>query len=285
MHAGNTYFTLGTGILAAREVNTTEDPVGEAQVTDGNLVFDLEPYAVKTFALTLAPCKRAGLGSQQPLRLPYNLDMITFNQNRGDTYIPTLNVSVPGELFPQVIECAGVRFETGMAWGGNNALIAAGQTLDVKGTRLCFVAASLYGDKPYTFYVDGAPVELKVQAVNERIGGWDLYNLAETAFIKGDRLAWECTHTHEAERDNRGDELYFFMYELNIAGAGQVTLPDDNGLMILAATQVTDTRDATLAQPLLSPMEKRPFTFKMTPKQKRRHNKMMRKYRKPLNQS
>ena len=75
------------------------------------------------------------------------------------------------------------------------------------------------------------------------------------------------------------------MYELNIRDAKQVTLPDDNGLMILAATQVTDAREAALASPLLPPMEKRPFTFKMTAKQKRRHNKMMKKYRKPLNQS
>ncbi len=147
------------------------------------------------------------------------------------------------------------------------------------------MAAGLYGDKTYTFYVDGAPAEISVQAAHERIGGWDLYNLAETAFIKGDRLAWECTHTHAADKDNRGDELYFFLYELNITGAKQVTLPDDNGLMILAATQVTDARDAALATPLLSPMEKRPFTFKMTPKQKRRHNKMMKKYRKTPNKS
>ena len=285
MHAGNTYFTLGTGVVSAREVTASEDPICGAAVTDGNLVFDLEPYEVKTFALTLAPCKRAGIGSRQPLRLPYNLDIVTFNQNRGDTYIPMLNVSVPGELFPQTIECAGVHFETGMAWGDNNALIAAGQTLDVSGTRLCFIAASLYGDKPYTFLVDGNPVELKVQSINERVGGWDLYNLAETAFIKGDRVAWECTHTHAADKDNRGSELYFFMYELNIRDAKEVTLPEDNGLIILAATVLTDARDAALATPLLRPMEKRPFTFKMTPKQKRRHMKLMKKYRKTPNQS
>ena len=285
MSAGNTYFTLGTGILAAREVTASEDPVCDAQVTDGNLVFDLEPYGVKTFALVLAPCKRAGIGSQQPLHLPFNLDMITFNRNRGDTYIPTLNVSVPGELFPQSFDCAGVHFETGMAWDDNNALIAAGQTLPVQGTRLYFVAASLYGDKPYTFFVDGAPVEVKVQAVNERVGGWDLYNLAETAFIKGDRVAWVCTHTHGQDKDNRGQELYFFLYELDIRGASFVTLPEDNGLMLLCATQVTDERDAALATPLLRPMEKRPFDFKLSPKEKRRHNKQMNKTRKPLNQS
>ncbi len=285
MHAGNTYFTLGTGILEAREVNTTEDPVGPAQVVDGNLVFDLEPFEVKTFALTLAPCKRAGIGSQQPLRLPYNLDMITFNKNRGDTYIPTLNVSVPGELFPQSIDCAGVHFETGMAWADNNALISAGQTLSVNGTRLYFIGASLYGDKTYTFHVDDKPVELKVQSVKERVGGWDLYNLAETAFIKGDRVAWVCTHTHENDKDNRGDELYFFLYALDIRGASTVTLPDDNGLMLLAATIVTDERDAALNRPLLPPMEKRPFDFTMSPKEKRRHNKQMKKTRKPLNQS
>ena len=172
-----------------------------------------------------------------------------------------------------------------MAWGDNNALIAAGQTLDVSGTRLCFIAASLYGDKPYTFLVDGNPVELKVQSINERVGGWDLYNLAETAFIKGDRVAWECTHTHAADKDNRGSELYFFMYELNIRDAKEVTLPEDNGLIILAATVLTDARDAALATPLLRPMEKRPFTFKMSPKEKRRHAKMMRKFRKTPNQS
>ncbi len=92
-------------------------------------------------------------------------------------------------------------------------------------------------------------------------------------------------HIHETDKDNRGDELYFFAYTLDIRGASSVTLPEDNGLMLLAATVVTDEREAALAKPLLPAMEKRPFDFKMTPKEKRRHNKQMKKTRKPLNQS
>ena len=75
------------------------------------------------------------------------------------------------------------------------------------------------------------------------------------------------------------------MYALDIRGASTVTLPEDNGLMLLAATVVTDERDAALNQPLLPAMEKRPFDFTMSPKEKRRHNKQMKKTRKPLNQS
>ena len=137
----------------------------------------------------------------------------------------------------------------------------------------------------YNFGVDNLQTGIRIQSINERVGGWDLYDLAETAFIKTDKLAWECTHTHSPQGDNVASQLYFFMYEINTAGISKVTLPDDNGLLILAATEVHDGREVRLSTELYDRIGKREFDYKMSMSEKRRHNKNMRKSKKKPNQT
>lgn len=263
-------FTLGNGIASAREVNAMEDELGSATVKNGKLVFDIAPYEVKTFALTLVDAKVSEKIKVTAIELPFNADIVTFNHNRNSAAIPTINVSIPGELFPKEIDCCGVNFKTGDIWGdGNNALICSGQTIPVDGEKIYFVGASLYGDKVYDFKVGENTVPVSVQSINERIGKWDLYDLAETANIKTDKLAWECTHTHSADKDNAASQLYFFMYELNVKGAKTVTLPDDNGLVIIAASQSQDSSYIRLNTPLYDRIKERKFDYKMSAKEKR----------------
>lgn len=276
----NVEFSLGSGIVSAREVNAMEDVIGSAQVSDGKLVFDIAPYEVKSFALRLADAKISNEKLTTPIELPFNADIVTFNHNRNAAAIPTINVSVPGELFPKEIRCNGVNFKTGDIWGdGNNAIICNGQTISVDGEKLYFVGASLYGDKEYVFRVGDNSVTVPVQSINERIGKWDLYDLAETANIKTDKLAWECTHTHSADKDNAASQLYFFMYELNISGANTVTLPEDNGLIIIAASQTKDGSYIKLYSALYDRIKERKFDYKMSAKEKRayRRHKIMEK--------
>lgn len=277
---------LGNGIVSARELNSMEEEIGEATVTDGKLVFDLEAYEVKTFALTLDDCKYAPKTEYSVVELPYNRDIVTFNHDRNSASIPTIDVSIPGEIFPKTIECAGVNFETGDIWGeGNNALICAGQEIPVYGNKFYFVGASLYGDKAYDFKLDDKVVSVKVQSINERIGQWDLYNLSEVANIKTDKVAWECTHTHSPNGDNAAQQLLFFMYEINTTSVNTITLPDDNGLIILAAAQTRDANTAKLMTPLYDRVSGRKFDYKMTSKEKRRDKTQKRIFKKPHNKS
>ncbi|MCM1392351.1 MAG: hypothetical protein NC185_06225, partial [Ruminococcus sp.] len=276
---------LGKGILSAREIYASEEEIGPAVVENGKLKFDLAPYEVKSFALTLSPCKVSALAEQKTVDLPYNIDIVTFNNNRGAAAIPTLNVSVPGEIFPKTIECSGVRFETGGTWASNNAVICNGQKIKVSGNRFYFIAASLYGDKGYNFDLGNSKTGIVVQSINERIGGWDLYDLAETAFIKTDKLAWECTHTHSQDKDNVASQLYFFMYEINTEDVDEITLPNDSGLLILAATEVFDTRDVRLATQTYDRVNKRPFDFTMTGAEKKEYKKLKKKWKKERNKT
>lgn len=270
----NINFYLGNGIVSAREVNAMEDEIGPASVVNGRLIFSIAPYEVKTFALTLADCKIADKIKATPIELPFNTDIVTFNHNRNSASIPTINVSIPGELFPKEIDCCGINFKTGDIWGdGNNALISAGQTISVSGDKLYIVAASLYGDKVYNFKVGENILPVKVQSINERIGKWDLYDLAETANIKTDKIAWECTHTHSADKDNVASQLYFFMYEFNVSAVDSITLPDDNGLIIIAASQLKDNSYIKMNTALYDRIKERKFNFKMSAKEKRAYKK------------
>lgn len=270
----NVEFCLGNGVLSAREVNAMEDNIGVAEVRDGKLIFDIAPYEVKSFALTLKSAKVSEKTDTTPVELPFNADVVTFNHNRNSAAIPTINVSLPGEIFPKEIDCCGIKFNTGDIWGdGNNALICSGQEITVDGEKLYFVAASLYGDKVYNFKAGDTVIPVSVQSINERIGKWDLYDLAETANIKTDRLAWECTHTHSADKDNAASQLYFFMYELDISGVKSVILPDDKGLIILAASQSKDSSYIKLETALYDRIKERKFDYKMSAKEKRAYKK------------
>lgn len=284
--ANGTAITLGKGIVSARELNAVEDEIGPASVANGYLVFNLAPYEVKTFAVKLADCKIADTTQQNKVELPFNTDVVTFNHDRASASIPTINVSIPGEIFPKTIECGTIRFETGDIWGeGNNAMICAGQQVQVYGKKLYFIGASLYGDKAYTFKIGDKEVPVKVQSINERIAKWDLYDLAEVADIKTDKLAWEFTHSHVPTGDVAAAQLYLFMYELDIDSAETVTFPDDNGLIIFAATQTRDSSNIKLATPLYDRISGRKFTYKMTASEKRKHRKLKKRWKKTPNKS
>lgn len=260
---------LGKGIASARECNAYEQEIGQAEVVDGKLVFDMQPYEIRTFALKLAPTTVSEPSQQAVIRLPYNRNAVTFNSDRAATVIPDINVSIPGEIFPEEIVCSGISFKTGStAEGECNALLADGQEISVYGKKLYLLAASLKGDKSFTFKVGDEDVTVNVQSINERIGRWDLYDLKETAKIKTDKLAWECTHCHSIKEDKAAAQLYFFMYELNLGDAETVTLPKDKSLIILAATQSRDGSFVRLETPLYDRADGRSFDYKMNFKEK-----------------
>ena len=278
--AGGVEITLGKGIASAYECNAYEEKIGDAYVADGKLVFDMNPFEIKTFAVKLANSAVSEPSQQACITLPYNKKITTFNTKRDEAAIPGINVSVPAEIFPETIECSGIKFRTGEVGSGlADALIANGQELTVYGKKFYFIGASLNGDKTFDFKVGDKSVSVPVQSINERIGIWDLYDLKETAKIKTDKLAWECTHSHSLFADIAAAQLYFFMYEINLGDADTITLPNDSDLLILAASQSRDGSFIKLQSELYDRADGRKFDYKMSAREKAAylHNKRISK--------
>lgn len=260
----NVKLTLGNGIVSAREIYASEEHIGDATVENGSLVFDMEPYEIKSFALKLAPPQEKGKEvSSAFVKLPLNNKALSSNQSRSGGGIYTKNYSVPSELVPDVISSGGVDFE--ISKGKFDSLLADGQTVTLDGAydKLVILCASLGGDKEYTVELDGRPHTLRVSDIEERPFAWDLYGMKRTAKIKTDVLGWECTHTHSEKGDDYARQLFFFKYEIETGGAKSLRLPCDKNLFILAATQIKTGCECKCVTPLYDTVEQREFTFKL----------------------
>lgn len=263
-HHSNVKLTLGNGIARAREIYASEEHICDAAVNDGSLVFDMKPYEVKSFALTLVPCESQGNAVEQiPVNLPYNTNAFSSNESRSSSGICGKNYTVPSELVPDIITSGGVNFRIGK--GEKNCLLADGQTVALNSdcNKLVLLCASLDGDKEFTLGLDGKPVKISVSDIEERPFAWDMYSLKRTAKIKTDTVGWECTHTHSAKGDNYAHQLFFFKYEIETNGAKTITLPKDKKLLILAATQVNSDTDCKCVTPLYDTVKPRKFDFKI----------------------
>ena len=247
-------FTLGGGIESAREVYASEEEIGPARVEDGKLVFDIKKYGVKSFALTLkspgvtAPARDTKAIDLRPY---YNADAYSGNDNKADGGLTILGECYPSELVPDTILFAGVPYQTGgKADGSLNAVRAAGQTIPLPEgyTALKLLMASVRGDKEADFRIGGrtAPgriIALEVADFAENVAAWDLYDLGQSGYIKKQTPAFRATHRHTAGKDDTAAITYMFLYTLDVSGAAGVTLPDDEDIVLFAATLVNEKED------------------------------------------
>lgn len=255
--------TLGNGIASAREIYASEEHIGEAVTEEGALIFDMKPYEVKSFALTLVPSdKKAEKAEQLSLELPLNIKAITPNEKRvGGIY--NKRFTIPDELIPDTITSGGVNFSINK--GKYNALLSNGQRVELNTdyNKLVILCASLNGDKEFTLKLDDRDVKIKVSDIEERPFAWDMYSLKRTAKIKTDVLGWECTHTHYGNADDYARQLFFFKYEIDTEGAKTLTLPEDRDLFILSAAQLKSNTECRCATELYDRVKEREFTYKI----------------------
>jgi len=265
-------FTLGEGIVSAREVYASEESIGQACVEGGALVFDIEKYGVKSFALTLkAPGASAARKDTQAIDLSayYNVDAYSGNDNKSDGGLTVQSDCYPSELVPEEILFAGVTYKTGNKTDGSmNAVRAAGQTVSLPAgyTQLKLLAASVNGDKQADFIVDGRAVTLEIADFAENVAAWDLYDLEQSGYVKEQVPAFKTTHRHTAGQDNIAASTYMFLYTFDITDAAVIMLPDDGDVVIFAATAVGG--DAfTCVSPLHDQREQGEFTPRIDPKE------------------
>ncbi|GAA6396946.1 carbohydrate-binding protein [Solibaculum mannosilyticum] len=242
--ASNVEVYLGEGIESAREIYASEEEIGPATVKDGKLVFDIGAYGVKSFAVTLKePTEKADARQMTPVDLPYNIDAYSSNDNKMDGSINALNETYPSELVPDSVLSSGITYQMGSKEDGqNNAVAAKGQTITLPEgyNTLHLLAASTQGDKDVTFRVGDKDVTLNIGDYKENIAAWDQYSLGITGYVKEQDPALWATHRHTNGDDNIAASTYMFAYDLDISGASTITLPDDDSIIIFAATAEND---------------------------------------------
>ncbi len=234
-------------VVSVREIYASEETIGMYPVEDGAITFDLDPFDVRSFALSF-PEKPVHPVKSKPAVLPLNTFVLTTNDKRSDAFLPMLDFSLPGELMPGEVLSGGLRFELNNACNTPNALLCNGQTLDVPAgaKAFCFIGCALGADKTYTFKADETEIACKVQNLLEPIGKWDLTDLEESAAIKRDPLAFSLTHTHGKDGDNIGQQTFFFRCEVPLGKAKTLTMPVHSDLLLLSAVFKTEAQRAEL---------------------------------------
>jgi alpha-mannosidase len=162
-------------IIAAREVNAQEHPVGKASIVRGELVTSLGPFQPRTFAVKLAkPAVQFDQPQTQPITLPYDLAVANRDGERLRAGIDGEGYALPAEMLPQIITYAGAAFFLGPNHRAN-ALVARGQELPVpRGmSRLYVLAAAVGGDQNVVFRVGNESTNVTIQDWSGFIGQWD----------------------------------------------------------------------------------------------------------------
>ena len=256
--------TLADGIRLAKSVFASEDVIENVKVTGGKIKFDLKPFEVKTFALTLKKAKKAAAPvAQEEVELEYNTCVTLENDNFIPGGLPNKE-ALPREMFPETVECGGVVFKFGAA-DKKNALIPSGNTVSLPAgsKKLHIVAASFAGDKPYTVKIGDKDYTFIVSDAVEAVGAWDMYALGETGYIKNDVLAWNVTHTHSTQGDEYGKNLYFFKYTFELPeNADSVYFTSDSDIVILAASVTKNVGFCNTASKHFDTLAKRKCTYK-----------------------
>lgn len=173
--ANNVNLSFPSAVLAAREVNAQELPVGSATVDKGKLVTSFGPFQPRTFAIKLAPTSlRSAQPQSKPLDLPYDLAGANRDGQRSKAGFDGEGFALPAEMLPQVLNFGGVVFHLAPP-DKANAVIARGQEISIPAgvRRLYVLAASVGPDQKVAFRVGKESVSLNVQSWEGFIGQWD----------------------------------------------------------------------------------------------------------------
>ena len=277
-------------VIAAREVNGQEMPLGKARVIDGRLVASFTPYQLRTFAVRLAsPATKVRPPRSKAVALAYDRNVTSHDGAKATPGFDAAGRAIPAEMLPRDVDFAGIRFHLG-AENDANAVVAHGQpiALPAGDHKRLYVLAAADGDQRATFIVDSKPIDLTIQNWTGYVGQWDnrlwttkqetlpprpdappnapirtrmatVFNGLTPGFIKRAPIAWFASHRHTAEGANEPYAYsYLFAYAIDLPpGARTITLPDNDKIRVLAAT-VSD-EDATLveAQPLYDTLIRR----------------------------
>jgi alpha-mannosidase len=165
--------SFGAPVIAAREVNAQEQPVGNATVVKGQLVTSFGRFQPRTFAVKLAPSSvKATPPQSQSIALPYDLAVTTNDGERIKAGFDGEGNALPAEMLPRELPFSGITFQ--LASGKANALVPRGQRIAIPAgvRRLYLLAASAGDDEKVTLRIGNEVRELVIQNWGGFIGQW-----------------------------------------------------------------------------------------------------------------
>jgi alpha-mannosidase len=171
----NVHLKFSSRVLAAREINGQEQPLGSANVSGGELVTSFTPFQVRTFAVKLSPAAaNAGEIASQPVTLAYDRDVTSADGSHSNGGFDAAGEAIPAEMLPGEIHYSGITFKLGPA-GGPNAVVAKGQTIDLPSgqfNRVYVLAASAEGDQKATFRAGDTSADWDIENWTGFVGQW-----------------------------------------------------------------------------------------------------------------
>ena len=236
--------TFAGNIVKAVEADGTEKEIGAATFAGNVLDVSLKPFGVKAYRLTLAPKDNLSplTSHPSPLSLPYNRRCFSFNDFRNGADFSG-GYSYAAELLPdEGITVDGIPFAFGEK-DGENGLSCKGDTIQLpegQYNKVYLLAASARGDRKATFTVGKAQQTVTVPEYSGFYGQWG-HTGQTKGHMKPADVAYVGTHRHSAAGDEYYEQTYMFRYALDVPkGATQVILPDDESIVVFAATAVNE---------------------------------------------
>ncbi|CAN5535458.1 glycoside hydrolase family 38 C-terminal domain-containing protein [soil metagenome] len=183
--ANNLRLSFPAAVVAAREVDGQEQPIGSAKVENGALVTSLGAYQPRTFAVKLAQSSFKGsMTRSQPVSLDYEMSVASRRGRPADgafDWAPngqgaTQGRALPADMLPREINFGGVQFKLAPAdLGKPNAVNAHGQTIALPVGRYnrVYLLAAANGDQRGTFRIGERAVDLAIQDWTGFVGQWD----------------------------------------------------------------------------------------------------------------
>jgi alpha-mannosidase len=281
---------FATNVIAAREVNGQEMPIGKGRIVEGRVIASFTPYQLRTFAVQLAqPSARSYPPNSKALTLPHDRIVSSADGSKSAPGFDSAGRAMPAEMLPRAIDYVGIHFNLAPT-GQPNAVTARGQSIALPSgdyKRIYFLAAA-DGDQQATFVVDGKSFPLTIQDWTGYVGQWDnrlwttrqetlpprsdaplnapprvrtatVFDGLTPGFIKRAPIAWFASHRHTAYGANEPYAYsYLFAYAIDLPpGARTLTLPNDDKIRVLAATVSDEDSSLVEAQPLYDTLIRR----------------------------
>ncbi len=277
-------------VIAAREVNGQEMPIGKARIVDGRVVASFTPYQLRTFAVRLASATKVRMPRSESVALPFDRNVTSHDGAKSTPGFDAAGRAIPAEMLPSDLDYAGIHFHLG-AESAANAVVAHGQSIALPAgdhRRLYVLAASSDGDQTASFVAGSKSFPLTIQDWGGYVGQWDnrlwttkqetlpprpgappnaparvrtatVFNGLTPGFIKRAPIAWFASHRHTAEGTNEPYAYsYLFAYAIDLPpGARTITLPDNDKIRVLAATVSDEDSSLVEAQPLYDTLIRR----------------------------
>ena len=234
--------TFAGNIVKAVEADGTEKTIGNAAFAGNSLNVSINPYGVRTYKVTLAKQGTAANVAAQPIQLDYDRQCFSFNEFRGSGNF-TGGYSYAAELLPEngKLTVDGIEFQLGEP-DAKSGLTTKGQTISLPAgyKHLYVLAASDSGDRKASFTLGKSKQTASVPFYAGFVGQWG-HDGHTKGYLKDARVAYTGTHTHSASADEPYEFTYMYLLKLDIPkGCTKVTLPNDEHVVIFAATVAND---------------------------------------------